>query len=63
MAPETVELENGYEYRRNLIIGIGATLIALMVMIYGFRLYARRISRASFWWDDWIMSGALVGEL
>lgn len=61
MAPSTVDESSGYEYKKNLIIGVGATLIALMVIAYGLRLYARRVSRADYWWDDYIMSAALVG--
>ena len=63
MTVDTVNLNNGYGYRRTLLIGFGATLITLMILVYGLRLYARRVSQASFWWDDWIMSGALVRDL
>lgn len=35
---------------------------AFAVIAVALRFFARRVSRAGFWWDDWLMIPALVNS-
>ena len=53
---------NEISYRQHLIIGITTAVLVLAIVSYLFRLAARRVSRAVFWYDDWLMGVGLVRE-
>ena len=42
------------------IIGSIVATWAFAVIAVALRFFARRVSRAGFWWDDWLMLPALV---
>ena len=42
------------------LYGITATLLAVATIAVVLRLFARKLSKASFWWDDWTIVAALV---
>ena len=42
------------------LYGITATLLAVATIAVVLRLLARKLSKASFWWDDWTIVAALV---
>lgn len=45
---------------QNAIIGSVSATWALAVITILLRFTCRRISRAGFWWDDWLMVPAFV---
>lgn len=49
-------------YHQRLIIAIETLFKALSLISFGLRLWARHISKAKLWWDDYIMGLALVRE-
>ena len=51
---------NEYGYNRSLIIGVTTVVLILAVFSYGLRLYARRISGARIWLDDYTIGIGLV---
>ena len=44
------------------ILGAQITLVVLATLSVAFRLLARRMSAAKFWWDDAIIIVAVVSE-
>lgn len=50
-------------YRRHLIVGVTIFCEILGPMSFGLRIWARRISKAELWWDDYVMSLGLVISL
>ena len=48
---------------QNTIRGVIIATWILAVLAVSFRLFARRLSGAGFWWDDWLMVPALVRSL
>lgn len=50
------------EYHQKLIFGVTTAVFILAITSYILRLYARRISSVRFWYDDYVMAGALVGH-
>ena len=53
---------DGLTYNQNLIIAITTLVLALSYISYGLRLYARRVSGAKVWWDDYMIGGGLVRD-
>ncbi|KAI6092006.1 hypothetical protein F4821DRAFT_154973 [Hypoxylon rubiginosum] len=47
-------------YAQRLTTGIVVTCLALSVLSFGLRLYARKASAAKLWWDDYWMSLPMV---
>lgn len=47
-------------YRQHLVIGVTTFCEILGPVSFGLRLWARRISKADLWWDDYVMSLGLV---
>ena len=47
-------------FHRHLVIGVTTFCQVLGVSAFGLRLWARRISDASLWWDDYLMGVGLV---
>jgi len=45
------------------IIGAISATWALATIAIGLRFACRRLSRAGFWWDDWLMVPAYVSRL
>lgn len=45
------------------IIGSIVATWAFAVITVALRFFARRVSRAGFWWDDWLMLPALVKKI
>ncbi|KAI0880613.1 uncharacterized protein GGS22DRAFT_174350 [Annulohypoxylon maeteangense] len=43
-------------YAQRLTTGIVVTCLALSVISFGLRIYARKVSAANLWWDDYWMS-------
>ncbi|KAJ9631695.1 hypothetical protein H2203_000094 [Taxawa tesnikishii (nom. ined.)] len=39
--------------RQPVIYAVTSILAALTLIVVGFRIWARRIAKARFWWDDW----------
>ena len=54
---------NDAEYRQNITIIITSVVLFFSSIAYALRLYSRRISRASFGAEDWVMGIALVRRL
>ena len=49
-----------YQSLTGPLYGITATLLAVATIAVVLRLFARKLSTASFWWDDWTIVAALV---
>lgn len=49
-----------FQTRTSQIYGGTISLIVLAILAVALRLYARSITRAKLWWDDWILVLALV---
>ena len=47
-------------HHQHLVIGVTTFLEIVAVASFALRLWARRISNASFWWDDCVMGIGLV---
>lgn len=45
---------------RHLIIGVSIFLEILGVGSFALRIWARKLSKATFWWDDYVMAAGLV---
>ena len=54
---------DGLTYNQNLIIAITTLVLALAYISYALRLYARRVSGAKVWWDDYMIGGGLVRDI
>lgn len=50
-------------YRPSLIIGITTAVLILAILSYILRIYARQISKAKLWYDDYLMGVGLVSEI
>ena len=46
--------------RQHLIIGVTTTILLLAIISYGLRLYAKRITAATVWWDDYAIGIGLA---
>ena len=44
----------------DLVIGVTTLCEVLAVLSFSLRIWARRISNAHLWWDDYIMGVGLV---
>ena len=54
-------LNRGYlTERQQLIIGVTTTILLLALISYGLRLYAKRITAATVWWDDYAIGVGLA---
>lgn len=53
---------NEAAYHQRLIIVINAVALVLGIGSYILRLYARTISKAKFWYDDYLMGVGLVSQ-
>lgn len=51
---------DGLSYNQNLIIAITTLVLILAYVSFGLRLYARRVSGAKVWWDDYTIAAGLV---
>lgn len=49
-----------HESRTSDIYGSTITMVVAATIAVALRLYARRLSVAKFWWDDWMLVLALV---
>lgn len=47
----------------NIETGVGATMIALGIVVVGLRFYARIHLRTGLGWDDWLALVALVASI
>lgn len=47
-------------YRQHLILGVTTTILILAILSYALRLYAKRITAANVWWDDYTIGVGLV---
>ena len=54
---------DGLSYNQNLIIAITTLVLVLAYVSYGLRLYARRVSGAKVWWDDYMIAAGLVRSI
>ena len=62
-ASSSIEMSiNEVSHRQHVIIGITTAVLVLAIISYVLRLAARRMSRAAFWYDDWLMGAGLVRE-
>ena len=50
----------GFFYRERLVVVVTNTILALALISYGLRLYAKRITTAYIWWDDYVMGIGLA---
>ena len=46
--------------RQHMIIGVTTTILLLAIISYGLRLYAKRITAATVWWDDYTIGVGLA---
>ena len=44
------------------ILGVNIATFILAVIAIVLRFMARRLTRAPFWWDDWLMIPAIVSD-
>ena len=58
LSPSELEEDRGYE-----LASVSAVMIALQLIAVGLRFYARRINKAPFAIDDWLIIPALVRPL
>lgn len=49
-------------YRQHLTIGITIFIEILGIASYGLRLLARKVSKTSLWYDDYVMGIGLVSD-
>ncbi len=49
-----------FNYRQRLVLGVTITILMLAIISYALRLYAKRITAASVWWDDYMIGVGLV---
>ena len=42
-------------FRQQVIIRVTTTILVLAMLSYGLRLYAKRITAAHIWWDDYLI--------
>lgn len=54
---------NGLTYRQHLILGVSITTMGLAMISYALRLYAKRITAAKVWWDDYVIGIGLVRRI
>lgn len=47
-------------YAQRLTTGIVVTCLTLSVLSFGLRIYARKVSAAKLWWDDYWMTIPMV---
>lgn len=47
-------------YRQKLIVGVTTAVLILAIVSCLLRWYARRISSATLWYDDYLMGAGLV---
>ena len=57
LSPQELMADKGYKVLISAIV-----LYVLVVISVSLRLFARRISKASLWWDDWFILLALAGS-
>ena len=48
------------ESRQTMLIGIFTTFFILPAIAVGIRIFSRRLTRLSLWWDDWLILVAMV---
>ena len=48
------------KYHQGLVIGVTTFCEVLGVIAFALRLWARRLSKMEFWWDDYLMGVGLV---
>ena len=46
-------------FRQHVVIGVTTTILVLAILSYGLRLYAKRITAAHVWWDDYLIGVGL----
>lgn len=47
-------------YHQRLVIGVTTLVEVIGITAYACRLLARRLSRSSLWYDDYVMGAGLV---
>ena len=47
-------------FRQHVIIRVTTTILVLALLSYGLRLYAKRITAAHIWWDDYLIGIGLL---
>lgn len=45
------------------VIPVAIVMWVLALATFGLRMTSRKISKAGFWWDDWLMIPALVSAI
>ena len=67
-SPETPLTADQLTYARSMldlspnksVIPVAIMMWVLALATFGLRMTSRKISKAGFWWDDWLMIPALV---
>lgn len=59
LPPPPPGIDLGASQQTEIVGSIVATWVFAVICV-ALRFFARRISRAGFWWDDWLMIPALV---
>ena len=67
-SPETPLTAEQLTYARSMldlspnrsVIPVAIVMWVLALATFGLRMTSRKISKAGFWWDDWLMIPALV---
>ena len=50
-------------YHQHLVVGVTTFCELIGVLSFAARILARRMSKATLWWDDYIMGIGLVQEI
>lgn len=53
-------MEVNQQSRETALFGGTISLVALATIAVALRMYARSITKARYWWDDWVLILALV---
>jgi len=53
-------VEDDHADKGGVVLGISILMTILAIMAVALRFLSRKLSRAGFWWDDWVIVMALA---
>lgn len=60
MEAETIQYHQTVQYHQRLVVGVTTFVELIGITAFACRLFARRLSRADSWYDDYVMGAGLV---
>lgn len=57
---ENMAVEDDHADKGGVVLGISILMTILAIMAVALRFLSRKLSRAGFWWDDWVIVMALA---